>query len=220
MSNQPNEAAQRYSPCREKSETLVGGVVTTMKPNDQGNWVRYSLLRKAEAEISSLRSALANAEKQIEEHERWRTQHGAAYQQVADARDAALAKLAEAENDRKHVFDLCAAAEKARDHNRECIRRLVEERDAAIRQRDHAEVMKYPVENERICELEAERDALAAQLAEARGLLGDLLAWLTSPKMQTWQYHENGFFAEDAQKFVNRLSLAPPSDRGAEGDRS
>lgn len=80
MSNQPNEAAQRYSLCREKSETLVGGVVTTMRPNDQGNWVRYSLLRKAESEIASLRSALAAAEKRA--LEAWKDADAAVIKEV------------------------------------------------------------------------------------------------------------------------------------------
>jgi hypothetical protein len=43
------------------------------------------------------------------------------------------------------------------------------ERDAAIRQRDYAEVMKYPAENRRICELEEELKEALADLAQARG---------------------------------------------------
>lgn len=56
-------------------------------------------------------------------------------------------------------------------------------------------------------------------VGDALSLLRDIHAWLTAPKMETWPYHENGHFAEDKAKVINRIAaLTPPPSR--DGDKS
>lgn len=215
----------------------VDRVVTDhMKYKD---WLRSVMT--AATERDALRSALAAAEKDRAASARdWEAALSAHDRRVEELNQA-LAKLAEAERDcagykeRIHeLSDELGACEKERDEALRWKNLAMEEKRARDERDSLAATHHYlrdlfkeydcgsaPLEElgRRVLRGAQRADELAAQLAEARGLRGDLLAWLTSPKMQTWQYHENGFFAEDAQKFVNRLSLALPSDRGAE-DRS
>ncbi len=59
-------------------------------------------------------------------------------------------------------------------------------------------------------------EALATSTTLA-GLLKEIHAWLTAPKMETWPYHENGHFAEDKTKVIKRIDHALSASEGVGG---
>lgn len=199
-----------------------------------------------QAELASLRSVLAAAEKDRAASARdWEAALSAHDRRVEEL-NAALAKLAEAERDcagykeRIHeLSDELGACEKERDEARaklaEAEKALLVIGERAVCDFDDATVgdvdrvvtdhMKYKDWLRSVMTAATERDALAAQLAEARGLLGEALPWVirllnhADPDCPICGGHATPESSGHRKSCtVRRMSafLAPPSDRGAE----
>ena len=133
--------------------------------------------------------------------------------QYRNERDQALAALAVARTEHDREFHNRIAAEFAHDAT---LADLAAQRERAEKSDQVAGQLIR--DEERLIETrkdaEDERDAALARCAEVEGLAKDILAWLIAPKMETWMYHENGYFAEDAQKVVRRIDAALAKGRG------